>query len=94
MITELVIGYLYPGKPLANVSFKTYGYISMASALSFVQDFKLGHYLKIPPKSMFAAQVISTPLDNNCVRLGNTRKLLFDSLHLIGNLPLLRDQFD
>lgn len=59
MITELVIGYLYPGKPLANVAFKTYGYISMANALTFLQDFKLGHYMKIPPKSMFAAQVIS-----------------------------------
>ncbi|MCI05631.1 oligopeptide transporter OPT family protein, partial [Trifolium medium] len=29
VITELIIGYLYPGKPLANVAFKTYGYISM-----------------------------------------------------------------
>ena len=36
MITELVIGYILPGKPLANVSFKTYGYISMAQALSFL----------------------------------------------------------
>lgn len=57
MITELVIGYLYPGKPLANVAFKTYGYISMAQALSFLNDFKLGHYMKIPPKSMFIVQV-------------------------------------
>lgn len=57
MITELVIGYLYPGKPLANVAFKTYGYISMAQAINFVGDFKLGHYMKVPPRSMFAAQV-------------------------------------
>lgn len=57
MITELVIGYLYPGKPLANVAFKTYGYISMAQALYFLNDFKLGHYMKIPPKSMFIVQV-------------------------------------
>ncbi|KAK7821036.1 oligopeptide transporter 1 [Quercus suber] len=36
MITELVIGYIYPGKPLANVAFKTYGYISMSQALYFL----------------------------------------------------------
>lgn len=61
VITELVIGYLYPGKPLANVTFKTYGYISMSQALTFLTDFKLGHYMKIPPKSMFLVQVLTTP---------------------------------
>ncbi|XP_062168458.1 oligopeptide transporter 1 [Alnus glutinosa] len=60
VITELVIGYLYPGKPLANVAFKTYGYISMAQALYFLNDFKLGHYMKIPPKSMFIVQLVGT----------------------------------
>lgn len=57
VITELIIGYLYPGKPLANVAFKTYGYISMSQALGFLSDFKLGHYMKIPPKAMFLVQV-------------------------------------
>ncbi|KAK7299916.1 hypothetical protein RJT34_10745 [Clitoria ternatea] len=60
VITELLIGYLYPGKPLANVAFKTYGYISMAQALGFLGDFKLGHYMKIPPKSMFIVQLVGT----------------------------------
>ncbi|XLS99901.1 hypothetical protein HN51_049253 [Arachis hypogaea] len=60
VITELIIGYLYPGKPLANVTFKTYGYISMTQALSFLGDFKLGHYMKIPPKSMFIVQVVAS----------------------------------
>ncbi|KFK27168.1 hypothetical protein AALP_AA8G344300 [Arabis alpina] len=60
VITELIIGYLYPGKPLANVVFKTYGYISMAQGLSFVADFKLGHYMKIPPRSMFIVQLVAT----------------------------------
>ncbi|RWR86505.1 oligopeptide transporter 1-like protein [Cinnamomum micranthum f. kanehirae] len=60
VITELVIGYLYPGKPLANVAFKTYGYISMSQAMNFLQDFKLGHYMKIPPRSMFVVQLVGT----------------------------------
>ncbi|XVF03611.1 hypothetical protein REPUB_Repub05bG0008100 [Reevesia pubescens] len=58
VITELIIGYLYPGKPLANVCFKTYGYISMVQALSLTQDLKLGHYMKVPPKSMFIVQMV------------------------------------
>ncbi|KAI9070729.1 hypothetical protein K1719_047308 [Acacia pycnantha] len=60
VITELIIGFIYPGKPLANVAFKTYGYISMAQALDFVSDFKLGHYMKIPPRSMFIVQLAGT----------------------------------
>ncbi|KAL5574850.1 hypothetical protein UlMin_016549 [Ulmus minor] len=60
VITELIIGYMYPGKPLANVAFKTYGYISMTQAIMFLKDFKLGHYMKIPPKSMFVVQLVGT----------------------------------
>ncbi|KAH6786153.1 hypothetical protein C2S51_038608 [Perilla frutescens var. frutescens] len=40
--------------------FKVYGYISMAQAITFLQDFKLGHYMKIPPRTMFMAQVVGT----------------------------------
>ncbi|KAL6553358.1 oligopeptide transporter [Orobanche gracilis] len=57
VIAELVIGYIYPGRPLANVTFKTYGCISASQALDFLSDFKFGQYMKIPPKSMFVCQV-------------------------------------
>ncbi|KAG0691921.1 OPT oligopeptide transporter [Suillus ampliporus] len=57
VITELVVGYAIPGRPLAMMLFKTWGYITMAQALQFASDFKLGHYMKIPPRTMFAAQV-------------------------------------
>ncbi|EPS62495.1 hypothetical protein M569_12295, partial [Genlisea aurea] len=60
VITEYVIGYLYPGYPVANMCFKVYGYISMKQAHLFLKDFKLGHYMKIPPRSMFMAQVSGT----------------------------------
>lgn len=53
----MIIGFMYQGKPLANVVFKTYGTISMSQAITFLSDFKLGHYMKIPPKSMFLVQV-------------------------------------
>nr|DAD36183.1 TPA_asm: hypothetical protein HUJ06_006823 [Nelumbo nucifera] len=60
IITEYIMGYLYPGRPVANICFKVYGYISMTQALTFISDFKLGHYMKIPPRAMFMAQMIGT----------------------------------
>ena len=60
VITELIISYLLPGRPIAMMLFKTWGYITMSQALSFVIDFKLGHYMKIPPRPMFVCQVVST----------------------------------
>ncbi|XP_019152874.1 PREDICTED: oligopeptide transporter 4-like [Ipomoea nil] len=60
IITEYVMGIIYPGRPIANVCFKTYGYMSMSHAVSFLSDFKLGHYMKIPPRSMFLVQVFGT----------------------------------
>src|SRR5262249_6755290 len=40
-----------------NVTFKCYGYMAMAQCLSLVSDLKLGHYMKVPPRAMFFAQV-------------------------------------
>lgn len=42
VITEFVIGYMQPGRPMAMMLFKTYGYISMSQGLGFMQDLKLG----------------------------------------------------
>ncbi|XP_051142762.1 oligopeptide transporter 7 [Andrographis paniculata] len=60
IITEYIIGYMYPGRPVANMCFKVYGYISMTQALTFISDFKLGHYMKIPPRAMFNVQLVGT----------------------------------
>jgi len=60
IITEYVIGYMLPGHPIANVTFKTLGYISMTQALTFTSDLKLGHYMKIPPRAMFWSQCTGT----------------------------------
>jgi OPT family oligopeptide transporter len=51
---------MVPGKALPMMLFKTWGYITMAQALQFAQDLKLGHYMKIPPRSMFWCQVFAT----------------------------------
>jgi hypothetical protein len=69
IITEYIMGYLYPGRPVANMCFKVYGYISMSQALTFLQDFKLGHYMKIPPRTMFMAQVSYTSISSAQIQI-------------------------
>ncbi|EPE03485.1 opt family small oligopeptide transporter [Ophiostoma piceae UAMH 11346] len=60
VLTEFIYGYIQPGRPLALMLFKTYGYITMSQALSFVGDLKFGHYMKIPPRTMFMSQVVAS----------------------------------
>ncbi|OBA23811.1 small oligopeptide transporter [Metschnikowia bicuspidata var. bicuspidata NRRL YB-4993] len=60
VLTEFIIGYMVPGKPLAMMFFKTFGYITNNQAVTFAQDMKLGHYLKIDPRLLFWAQLFAT----------------------------------
>ncbi|ORY88573.1 OPT oligopeptide transporter [Leucosporidium creatinivorum] len=60
LIIELVGGYIIPGLPFANMLFKVYAAQSVGVGLSFVQDLKLGHYMKIPPRTTFTIQISST----------------------------------
>ncbi|KAI0250906.1 OPT oligopeptide transporter [Lactifluus subvellereus] len=60
VITELIIGYVLPGRPIAMMMFKTWGSITMAQALEFTSDLKLGHYMKIPHRPMFLCQIVAT----------------------------------
>ncbi|KAN0121427.1 OPT oligopeptide transporter [Russula decolorans] len=62
VITELVAGYALPGRPVAMMIFKTFGYITMSQALQFTSDMKLGHYMKVPPRTMFLCQIVATVL--------------------------------
>ncbi|KAJ7738297.1 OPT oligopeptide transporter protein-domain-containing protein [Mycena olivaceomarginata] len=50
VLTELIAGYAVPGHPIAVMMFKT----------CFTSDFKLGHYMKIPPQVMFWCQIVAT----------------------------------
>lgn len=60
VLTEYIVGYMVPGRPLAMMMFKNYGYLCMSQALYFVQDLKLGHYMKVPPRLMFWSQLIAS----------------------------------
>src|SRR4051812_46240583 len=58
LICQLVAGAMFPGRPVANMVFVTYGYISSAQGIKFAADLKLGHYMKIPPRILFAVQIV------------------------------------
>ncbi|KAJ9155207.1 Sexual differentiation process protein isp4 [Pleurostoma richardsiae] len=60
VLTEYIVGYMLPGHPLAMMMFKNYGYLCTSQALYFAQDLKLGHYMKVPPRTMFWAQLAAS----------------------------------
>ncbi|KAJ9094171.1 hypothetical protein QFC19_008021 [Naganishia cerealis] len=62
IITELIAGYIWPGKPIANMMVKFYGYNSVKHGLDFAQDLKLGQYMKIAPRILFVTQIYSSVL--------------------------------
>ncbi|KAJ4288281.1 hypothetical protein N0V88_007473 [Collariella sp. IMI 366227] len=60
VLAEFLGGVWVEGNAIAMCFFKTYGYVTCAHALSFAGDLKLAHYLKIPPRMTFAAQMVPT----------------------------------
>jgi OPT family oligopeptide transporter len=60
VITELIIGYALPDRPIAMMLFKTWGYNTMSQAVEFTTNFKLGHYMKVPHRPMFWCQIVAT----------------------------------
>ncbi|KAJ5151777.1 hypothetical protein N7492_010072 [Penicillium capsulatum] len=60
LICQLLCGIVFPGRPVANMIFVTYSYISSAQGIKFSSDLKLGHYMKIPPRILFGVQMVAT----------------------------------
>ncbi|KAJ7581435.1 OPT oligopeptide transporter [Mycena floridula] len=61
---EFIAGLVLPGRPTANMLWKTTAYIGTNQAVGFAGDLKLGHYMKIAPRIMFAAQVSAAVLSS------------------------------
>ncbi|RDW87636.1 hypothetical protein BP5796_03330 [Coleophoma crateriformis] len=81
IITELIAGYAWPGKPIANMMVKCYGYNSVKHGMDFAQDLKLAQYMKIPPRVLFVGQIYATILAT-ATQTGVLR-------WMIGNIPNL-----
>ncbi|KAF9151203.1 hypothetical protein BG015_006961 [Linnemannia schmuckeri] len=58
--SELVYGFMFPEKLLANITFKCYAYMATWQCKELLSDLKLGVYIKISLRSMFTAQVWGT----------------------------------
>lgn len=60
VLAEFIGGSWVAGNALAMNFFKAYGYVTCATALRFSNDLKIAHYVKIPPKHTFTAQIGAT----------------------------------
>jgi OPT family oligopeptide transporter len=56
---ELIGGYMLPGQPIANAMFKTIVNTITSQICNFAGTMKLGHYMKIPPHTMFSIQIVA-----------------------------------
>lgn len=60
VLAEFIGGSWVAGNALAMNYFKMYGYVTTAHCIHFANDLKLAHYVKIPPRATFMAQVWAT----------------------------------
>ena len=60
VLAEIICGYALPGRPIALMVFKIMGGYTTSEAMTYSGDQKFGHYMKIPPRLLFSAQVIAT----------------------------------
>ncbi|KAK6456525.1 OPT oligopeptide transporter protein-domain-containing protein [Scheffersomyces xylosifermentans] len=58
-LVELIVGYALPGNGLALMFIKAFGYNIDGQAQNYITDQKMAHYVKIPPRALFRAQIIS-----------------------------------
>ncbi|KAI1415510.1 small oligopeptide transporter [Hypoxylon sp. FL1857] len=79
VLSEFIGGYMFQGKPIANILFKILSTDVVGQGLYFAADMKLGHYLKIPPRTLFFAQGLATIL-GALTQVGVT-------LWMLGNVP-------
>ncbi|CAI7641429.1 unnamed protein product [Penicillium pancosmium] len=62
VLSEFIGGYLFEGRPLANMIFKILSTDVVGQGVYFAMDMKLAHYLKVPPRTTFVAQGVATIL--------------------------------
>ncbi|KAE9983580.1 hypothetical protein EG327_005437 [Venturia inaequalis] len=60
VLSEFIGGYMFQGRPLANMVFKILSTDVVGQGVFFAQDMKLGHYLKVAPRLVFAGQFTAT----------------------------------
>ncbi|CAI4219716.1 unnamed protein product [Parascedosporium putredinis] len=62
VLAEFIGGAMVEGNATSMNYFKTFGYVTCAQAIKFSNNLKLGHYVKVPPRQSFSAQIVATLL--------------------------------
>jgi hypothetical protein len=57
-ICQTLAGYMFPGRPLANMYFTCFTFNSMQQAQLLARDLKLAQYVHLPPRHTFTIQVV------------------------------------
>ncbi|OMH82777.1 Oligopeptide transporter 5 [Zancudomyces culisetae] len=56
----IVVGYLDPGNPVGNLGARTIGNCILDQSINAAENFKMGHYMKIPPRELWIMQIVGT----------------------------------
>ncbi|KAI8803759.1 OPT oligopeptide transporter protein-domain-containing protein [Cladochytrium replicatum] len=84
VLQEFVAGLLMPGDTVAVMCYKSVGFNTAYQAITLLADLKQGHYLKIPPISMFAAQIYGTVV-GAVIYLGVAWWMMFQESIVLGS---------
>lgn len=55
-ISQMLAGYMFPGRPLANMYFTTFGFNAVQQGQYLLKDLKLAQYVHLSPKCAFTVQ--------------------------------------
>uniref|UniRef100_A0A093Y221 Oligopeptide transporter 6 n=1 Tax=Talaromyces marneffei PM1 TaxID=1077442 RepID=A0A093Y221_TALMA len=86
LISKMVAGALYPGRPLANLYFASWSHQVILLAVNLASWLKVGQYTKIPPRVMFLTQIYGTLLGAGLdyavmtTIVSNQREILLDPI--------------
>ncbi|WVW80404.1 OPT family small oligopeptide transporter [Kwoniella bestiolae CBS 10118] len=75
LLAELIPGYMFKGQPIPGMLCKVFTVQTVVTGLLFIQDLKLGHYMKVPPRATFVAQLTATVVA--CFIQSATKELMF-----------------
>jgi OPT family oligopeptide transporter len=62
VFSEIIVGYVHPGHPIATMVFRTISGNMVSGAIYFCSDLKFGHYMKVPPRIVFIGQVVAAAI--------------------------------
>lgn len=75
IVSDIVGGYVLSGHPKSFLLFKTLAVQTLISCLGYTSDMKIGHYMKVPPRAVYAVQLIGA-LVVVCIQIGVKRLMV------------------